>query len=143
MNRQQIDLVRHSFTLVQPIATQAAALFYDNLFRADPALRALFCGDMANQGERLMSMIGAAIGLLDRPDALMPVLQKLGARHGGYGVVDAHYATVGAALLLTLQQGLGDAFTPGTRAAWVAMYDVVSRTMIEAARVPDMAEATA
>ncbi len=141
MNRSQIDLVRHSFALVQPIAAQAAVLFYNNLFAADPSLRKLFLGDMAQQGDRLMSMIGAAVGLLDRPAALIPVLQKLGARHGGYGVVDAHYATVGGALLLTLEQGLGDAFTPDTRAAWTEMYGIVSRTMIEGAHVPETAEA--
>ena len=136
MDRQQIDLVRNSFALVQPIAAQAAALFYDHLFVADPGLRKLFRGDMGQQGERLMTMIGAAVGLLDRPDALIPVLQKLGARHGGYGVVDAHYETVGGALLLTLEQGLGDAFTPQTRAAWTEMYGLVSRTMIAAAHEP-------
>jgi len=137
MNRQQIDLVRQSFALVQPIATQAATLFYGHLFDADSTLRHLFRGDMAQQGERLMTMIGAAVNLLDRPDALIPVLQKLGARHSGYGVVDGHYATVGGALLLTLEQGLGDAFTPETRAAWTEMYGLVSRTMIEAARVSE------
>jgi len=141
MNRQQIDLVRHSFALVQPIAAQAAALFYNNLFQADPSLRALFRGDMMQQGERLMTMIGAAVGLLDRPEALIPVLQKLGARHGGYGVVDAHYASVGGALLLTLEQGLGDDFTPDTLAAWTELYGIISRTMIEAARRPQHAEA--
>ncbi len=137
MNRQQIDLVRHSFALVQPIATQAAALFYGHLFEADPTLRHLFHGDIAQQGERLMTMIGAAVGLLDRPAALIPVLKKLGARHGGYGVVDAHYATVGDALLLTLEQGLAEAFTPATRAAWTEMYGMVSRTMIEASHIPE------
>lgn len=141
MNHRQIDLVRHSFALVQPIATQAAALFYDNLFQADPSLRGLFRGDMVHQGERLMSMIGGAVNLLDRPDALVPVLRQLGARHLGYGVVDAHYATVGAALLLTLEQGLGEAFTPDTRAAWTEMYGIVSRTMTEAARTPEVAAA--
>lgn len=136
MNRQQIDLVRHSFALVQPIAAQAAALFYDELFAADPSLRTLFRGDMAQQGDRLMAMIGSAVGLLDRPDALLPVLCRLGARHGAYGVADSHYATVGGALLRTLERGLGPAFTPEVRAAWAALYDGVSRTMIEASRVP-------
>lgn len=136
MQDLQIRLVRDSFALVQPIATQAAALFYDHLFVADPSLRALFRGDMVNQGERLMTMIGGAVRLLDKPDALMPVLRSLGARHVGYGVVEAHYATVGGALLLTLEQGLGEAFTPEVRAAWTEMYGVVSSTMIEAAREP-------
>lgn len=136
MQAHQVQLVRSSFALVQPIATQAAAIFYNNLFAADPSLRALFRGDMAHQGDRLMSMIGSAVGLLDKPEVLLPVLRNLGARHGGYGVVDTHYATVGGALLLTLEQGLGDAFTPEVHDAWTAMYGVVSRTMIEASREP-------
>lgn len=134
MQTQQIQLVRSSFALVQPIASQAADLFYQHLFAADPSLRTLFRGDMAHQGQRLMTMIGSAVGLLDKSAALLPVLRNLGARHGGYGVVDAHYATVGNALLLTLQQGLGDAFTPEVREAWAALYGVVARTMKEGAR---------
>ncbi|WP_213953704.1 globin family protein [Variovorax sp. dw_954] len=139
MQAHQVQLVRDSFALVRPIAPQAAALFYGHLFDADPSLRALFRGDMVHQGERLMTMIGSAVGLLGKPDVLMPVLRNLGARHVGYGVVDAHYATVGGALLLTLEQGLGDAFTPEVREAWTAMYGIVSRTMIEASREPALA----
>lgn len=143
MNDQQAHLVRTSFAQVQPIATQAAALFYDNLFAADPSLRALFRGDMAAQGERLMTMIGAAVDLLDKPAALMQVLRHLGARHAGYGVQDSHYATVGGALLRTLEQGLGDAFTPEVRSAWTALYGVISRTMMEAAHAAAHAPAEA
>jgi hemoglobin-like flavoprotein len=133
MNAAQVRLVRESFALVQPIATQAAALFYDNLFESDPSLRGMFRGDMAAQGERLMTMIGAAVNLLERPEALVPVLRNLGGRHVGYGVRDHHYATVGAALIETLEQGLGDAFTPEVREAWITLYGVVSRTMMEGA----------
>ena len=133
MTPQQIALVRTSFAQLVPIADSAASLFYAHLFHRDPSLRALFRGDMAAQGERLMTMIGAAVGLLERPQALLPVLRSLGARHAGYGVEDAHYATVGGALLLTLEQGLADAFTPEVREAWTVMYGIVSRTMMEAA----------
>ena len=136
MNRQQIDLVRQSFALVQPIAPVAAALFYDNLFEADPALRPLFKGPMAHQGERLMGMIGRAVGLLDQPDSLMPVLRLLGSRHAGYGVVESHYATVGGALLKTLGQGLGDAFTPDVKQAWTDLYGVIAKTMLEGTLQP-------
>ena len=37
MTPTQIALVQHSWTQVLPIRTQAAALFYDNLFAADPS----------------------------------------------------------------------------------------------------------
>jgi hemoglobin-like flavoprotein len=129
MTPQQIDLVRSSFALVQPIATQAAALFYDKLFERDPSLNAMFHVDMAQQGQRLMHMLEAAVRLLDRPASLAPVLTALGERHAGYGVRDAHYPTVGAALLDTLAAGLGEAFTPAVREAWAALYAEVAMAM--------------
>ncbi|MDI4633529.1 hemin receptor [Pelomonas sp. V22] len=133
MTPNQITLIRHSFALVEPIAPQAAALFYSHLFAADPTLRPMFMGDMQMQGQRLMQMIAAAVSLLEHPGQLMPVLQKMGQRHAGYGVRDEHYGTVGAALLRTLADGLGERFTPEVREAWVAMYGVISRTMMDSA----------
>jgi hemoglobin-like flavoprotein len=96
----------------------------------------LFKDDLTHQGERLMQMIGGALRLLDRPAELLQVLRSLGGRHAGYGVRDSHYATVGAALILTLQQGLGEAFTDEVKDAWVDLYRVISATMMQAAREP-------
>ena len=135
MNDHTIQLVRDSFDLVEPIAPQAAALFYANLFAIDPSVKPLFRGDMIQQGERLMSMIGLAVAKLDQPDTLMPALQGLGQRHAGYGVRDAHYDSVGVALLKTLRQGLGVAFTDEVEEAWMSVYGVIASTMKEAAKV--------
>ena len=135
MDTHTTSLVRESFDLLEPIAPQAAALFYSNLFARDPSLRSLFTGDMTQQGARLMQMIATAVGKLDEPEVLLPVLRQLGQRHAGYGVRDAHYDTVGAALLDTLATGLGVAWTPEVRAAWVEVYGVLASTMKDAARV--------
>lgn len=136
MNEHTISLVRESFDLLEPIAPQAAALFYANLFETDPSLRRLFRGDMAAQGTKLMQMIGMAVARLDEPDVLMPVLRALGSRHAGYGVRDADYDSVGAALLKTLYQGLGVAYTPEVEEAWIDVYATIAATMKEAAVVP-------
>jgi methyl-accepting chemotaxis protein len=124
--------VRQSWAQVVPIAPQAAALFYQNLFAADPALRPLFKGNMVEQGHKLTQMLGVAVSKLDDLETLVPVLQDLARRHVGYGVQASHYQTVGAALLKTLAQGLGDEFTPPVREAWVAVYDVVADVMVNA-----------
>ncbi len=134
MNPQSTQLVRASWQRIEAIGPAAAALFYDNLFTADPQLRPLFKGDMPQQGERLLRMIGAAVAGLDDQPALQSVLSELARRHVGYGVQEAHYATVGAALLKTLAQGLGAEFTPPVREAWTQVYGLVSGAMIEAAR---------
>jgi hemoglobin-like flavoprotein len=136
MDEYTTQLVKESFDLVEPIAPQAAELFYANLFALDPSLQQLFKSDMVAQGEKLMKMIGVAVSLLGEPQTLMPALQRLGRRHADYGVSDEHYDTVGTALLTTLQQGTGVAFTPEVREAWIDVYGVIARTMKEAARVP-------
>lgn len=134
MTPHQIHLIRSSFEPLKPLAATVAEAFYAQLFARDPALRALFRGgDMHEQGERLMQMLNAAIDLLDRPGALIPVLLRLGQRHNGYGVVTAHYDSVGAALLDTLAAGLGDRFTAEVREAWTTMYGLVARKMQEGA----------
>lgn len=133
MQAQTVSLVQSSWAQVSPIATQAAALFYSNLFEADPSLKPLFKGDMVQQGQKLMQMIGAAVGKLGDLDTLVPILQNLGRRHVDYGVQPAHYDTVGGSLLKTLEQGLGAAFTPEVKAAWTEVYGVMAGVMIQAA----------
>jgi hemoglobin-like flavoprotein len=133
MTPDQIALVQTSFAQVLPIADTAAALFYHNLFELDPALRPMFRGDMAEQGRKLMTMLRVVVNGLTRLDQIVPAVQELGRRHARYGVRDEHYDTVGAALLSTLQQGLGNAFTPEVAAAWATAYALLAGTMKAAA----------
>src|SRR5262249_2629232 len=106
MTPQQVALVRQSFAKVVPIREQAAALFYDRLFAIDESTRPLFRGDMKSQGAKLMAAIGAVVKSLDRIETMLDDLRALARRHDGYGVREEHYASVGAALLGTLEQGL-------------------------------------
>lgn len=133
MDQRTVSLVQESWKIVAGIAPQAAALFYQNLFAADPSLRSLFKGDMSEQGRKLMQMIGAAVGKLNDLETLVPILQDLAVRHAGYGVKAAHYETVGGALLKTLEQGLGANFTAEVKDAWASVYRVMSEVMIAAA----------
>jgi len=130
----QKTLVQESFAIVAPIADDAAALFYRRLFELDPSLERMFRGDMAEQRRKLMQMLTAAVKGLDRLEQLVPVVQDLGRRHATYGVEDRHYDTVGAALLWTLEKGLGKAFTPETKEAWTTVYGILATTMKQAAQ---------
>ena len=135
MTPDQIRLVQESFRLVLPIRDQAAALFYGKLFELDPGTRRLFAAtDLKSQGTKLMAAIGMVVGALNAPEVMLGKVKELARRHVGYGVEEGHYATVGAALISTLEAGLGDAFTAELRAAWTAAYTLLSTTMIGAAR---------
>jgi hemoglobin-like flavoprotein len=133
MTPEDQTLVRESFDKLVPIAPQAAALFYDRLFMLDPSLKPLFKGDMAEQGRRLMKMIGTAVANLDELETIVPAVEDLGRRHATYGVQPAHYDTVATALLWTLGQGLGSAFTPPVEAAWTEAYTILATVMKDTA----------
>ena len=130
MNAQTVALVQDSWEKVVPIADTAAQLFYGRLFELDRSLSPMFAhADMQEQRKKLMQMITVAVRGLSRIEELVPAVQALGRRHVGYGVKDAHYDTVGAALIWTLEQGLGEAFTPELREAWVETYTILANTM--------------
>jgi len=139
MNNMQKVLIQASFQRVLPIADVAAELFYGRLFELDPTLRPMFRGDMASQGKKLMNALRLIVNGLDRLDQLVPALEALARRHVKYGVTDEHYETVGAALIWTLQQGLGDSFTPSVAAAWVKAYGLIAGVMRAASAQPVVA----
>jgi hemoglobin-like flavoprotein len=129
----QIELVQSSFAKVAPIAETAAGLFYGRLFEISPEVKPLFRGDMKEQGRKLMATLGVVVNNLKNTDVILPAAKALAVKHVGYGVAAAHYAPVGAALVWTLEQGLGDDFTPETRDAWIAAYALLSGVMIDEA----------
>lgn len=133
MTPAQIALVQSSFEKIAPIGPVAATLFYDRLFRTLPEVRPLFKGDMDEQGRKLMATLGTVVRSLDRLDTVLLAAKALAVRHVEYGVQAGHYAPVGAALVWTLEQGLGADFTPETAEAWRSAYAVLSTEMIEAA----------
>lgn len=133
MTPQQKDLVRSTWAQVVPIKEKAAELFYNKLFELDPSVKPMFKDDMAEQGKKLMMSINTVVNALDRLEPMVPILQDMGKRHKGYGVQDHHYATVGAALLWTLETGLGPAFTPEVKGAWTEAYTLIATTMQSAA----------
>lgn len=133
MTPEQITLVQESFKKVAPIAETAADLFYGRLFEIAPEVRPMFPENLKEQKKKLMTMLGTVVGNLHRLDVIVPAAQKLGKDHVNYGVKAEHYAPVGAALLWTLGQGLGDAFTPEVAGAWTEAYTVLKTVMIEAA----------
>ena len=133
MNNTHVHLVQESFELVKPISETAADLFYGRLFELDNTLRPLFPTDLSEQKKKLMGTLAFAVAGLQNPETIVPAVQQLGRRHAGYGVQPAHYDTVGAALLWTLGQGLGEQFTAEVQEAWTAVYTLLATTMQEAA----------
>ncbi len=130
MKPAQVELVQKSFAEVAPIAEQAAVLFYGRLFEIAPEVKPLFKSDMSEQGRKLMGTLGVVVrGLSDLP-SILPAASALAKKHVGYGVKAEDYQPVGAALLWTLEKGLGEKWTPEVASAWTEAYVTLSGYMI-------------
>lgn len=132
-SQRTIELVQWSWAKVMPISDAAAALFYERLFTLDPSVRPLFKNDIAEQKKKLMQTLAVAVDGLNNLPKLVPVLQSLGVRHQGYMVAEHHYDVVGEALLWTLREGLGDAFSSDVETAWKEVYGLIADVMKKAA----------
>ena len=78
-------------------------------------------------------MLTTAVSNLHQVEIIIPAVEDLGRRHVGYGVKDAHYDKVGEALIWTLDKGLGEAFTPPVKTAWIETYGTLAGVMKNAA----------
>ena len=132
MTLEQIRLVQESWQKIFPVKEITAERFYGRLFQLDPSVRALFKGDMKEQGKKFMDMMDLVVGGLSRLDAdVVPALRALGARHSDYGVKPQHYQTLKQALFGALEESLAGDFAGETEQAWAATYDLLAQAMIE------------
>src|SRR5262245_16972871 len=126
MTPKDVELVQSTFEKVRPIGHDAAMMFYGRLFAIAPEVRPLFAGDIAEQGRKLIATLAVVVGSLHSLQTILPAVSALAKKHVAYGVTPAHYETVGAALLWTLERGLGDAWTPEVEVAWCSAYTTLS-----------------
>jgi hemoglobin-like flavoprotein len=133
MTPEQIALVQDSFAKVAPISETAAVLFYNRLFEIAPQVKAMFPSDMTEQRRKLMAMLAAVVHGLGNLESILPAASALATRHVSYGAKAEHYPVVGAALLWTLEQGLGEGWTPELADAWSTAYGTLSGYMISEA----------
>ena len=134
MTPEQVQLIKLSFTQVMANRDRVGTLFYERLFTIAPEVRPLFKGDVNAQSRKLMDTMALAIGMLRDTPTLVSTLKGLAKRHVAYGVRDEHYDKVGEALLWTLAEALGPAFTPQAHAAWGALYATLKQIMLDATR---------
>lgn len=130
MTPDQVTLVQQSFSQVRPISEQAAALFYGRLFEIAPETKSLFNGDMPEQGRKLMTTLAVVVNGLSDIGTILPAASALAKKHVDYGVKPADYTPVGAALLWTLEQGLGEQWNDDLATAWTSAYMTLADFMI-------------
>jgi hemoglobin-like flavoprotein len=132
MTPKQVVLIRRSFDAIWPVRRKLADQFYRRFFELAPDAQGLFRGDMERQYLKLMNMIAAIVGTLDKREMFQSIITHSGRQHAQFGAKPSHFAAFGDALIWGLEQQLGGAFTPEMRRAWITLYDAVQSEMIGA-----------
>jgi len=131
MDQRQIDEIRECFQTVEPRSDELMELFYSRLFTDHPEARELFSGDLGMQKRHFLAAFSLSVEHLDRPEILRVPLQRMGTRHGGYGVTAEMYPWVRDALLWSIREIAGDSLSSDTEAAWATALDEISRVMLD------------
>lgn len=132
LDPQQISLIKSGFMQVEAAGSVAIEVFYNNLFKEFPNLRPMFSGSQQRQSRKFLQSLRFIVNGLEEPERSIDVLEQLGKRHAGYGVLPEHYEGAGRTLVATLGQLLPD-FTSEAENAWTAAYSLISGVMIYAA----------
>ncbi|KOV39126.1 flavohemoprotein [Streptomyces sp. XY431] len=130
---RDIELIRTSLAVVEPVADRATAHFYALIFLTHPEIRALFPAAMDVQRDRLFRALLTAARSAGDPEGLRAHLGALGRGHRRYGTLTGHYGPVGECLVAALAKYAGSRWNAETELAWRRVYRLVSSIMIEAA----------
>jgi hemoglobin-like flavoprotein len=133
-----LQALETSFDLVASRGDVLMDVFFARLFAAAPAVKPLFAAtDPRRQKAMLLGALVQLRGSLRDLPAFVPALQRLGARHVGYGARPEHYPVVGAVLIASMAEVAGEAWRPEYARAWQAAFGVVAGAMLEGARLAE------
>lgn len=130
LTKAEIEAIQLSWAKIAYDNPDAGRIFYSNLFAIAPDTRSLFAPDTTVQERKLVETLAFIVDILHDFPKLSAMAAELGRRHVEYGVKSSHYASVGEALLKTIQDCGGSSATPPTIEAWAKAYDVLARVMM-------------
>ncbi len=128
-----VETLESSFALLAPQAEELVRRFYEELYRRAPAVKPLFNNTTPeSQQTKLLAALKLVIENVRKPEALAPALTAMGERHQGYGVLADHYPIVASALIDTMKDMAGEAWTETIEAAWSQALSVIAKVMLDA-----------
>eukprot|EP00931_Biecheleriopsis_adriatica_P043357 TRINITY_DN2478_c0_g1_i5.p1 TRINITY_DN2478_c0_g1~~TRINITY_DN2478_c0_g1_i5.p1 ORF type:complete len:640 (-),score=156.89 TRINITY_DN2478_c0_g1_i5:507-2375(-) len=154
-SRHVVDAVQKSWLVVKELGIETVAeILYRHLFRIAPETKALFpmsvrmrysnwtSGETEDENDfensaalrnlfaKVVGAVGSAVAGLQNTGKLVAELNALGMRHINYNMKEEYFEFGGQALVLTLQDGLGDMLTDDVQQAWISVYEFISATIV-------------
>jgi hemoglobin-like flavoprotein len=106
--------------------------FYTRLFASHPDVRALFHRHSPGALRKMFAQkLTALVDHVEDLAWLSRELATLAANHASYGVTAEMYPWVGDALIETLAEACGEAWSPEAEQAWRDVYAAVTRAILD------------
>jgi hemoglobin-like flavoprotein len=128
-----VRLISETWAKAEPSLPEMSQQFHGLLFTLAPDLRELFPVNIEVRRGKLLRALAHVVQLVHRPEDLVPFLSQLGRDYRKFQIESRHYEAMGTAMLATLRDHLGGAWTPQVERAWAEAYTIVARSMQEAA----------
>jgi nitric oxide dioxygenase len=136
MTSENERLIRRTWLRIEGRHDALEAAFHGRLAELDPELSALLAGtESESRQNRFAAVLDQMVRALPEKRTLMRLVAASSRRHAEYGVVRRDYDTIGAAVHWALAQQLGDEFGAEERAAWRALYSLLSGALSRAGAV--------
>ena len=131
LTKTQIELIDYSWEVLSA-NPNLMMRFYDHLFELAPEAIHFFPDDMAKQSEKLAYTIGFIVGNLDRLEEIKDAIEDVGRFHNKLQIDAYHYENLKKALLMTIEENMGEQYSINVGEAWETVIDFVSETMLNA-----------
>jgi len=105
--------------------------FYARLFAARPDLRPMFKSNSEGAQQKMFAQkLCAIVDNIDDPERLHDEAARIAKTHNGYGVTAEMYAWVGTALIDSLRDAAGAAWSDDAERAWQDAYATLARAIV-------------
>ena len=92
MTPEQVDLIRKSFDAMWLMRGDIDDLCYIRFFELAPDAKDLFRSYMERQRVKLMDMVAALVGSLDKRAMFQSIVTHSGRQHARFGCIMRHWA---------------------------------------------------
>jgi nitric oxide dioxygenase len=134
MNSQQKELIKATIPILRSSGEDLTNYFYARMFQHHPELKNTFnMGNQANgrQKSALANAVLAYAENINDPSVLINVLKGIGTKHRSLNIQPEQYKIVGAQLIASIAEVVGEVATPEILEAWTVAYYELAQIMID------------
>jgi nitric oxide dioxygenase len=133
LSDKTIAVVKSTAPVLQANGELLTRHFYNRMFRENPEVAPLFNRSNQTKGTQQRALAGAICAFaanVDQLEVLGAAVETIAQKHAALRILPEHYPIVGANLLASIREVLGEAATDEIIAAWAEAYGFLAHILM-------------